>query len=130
MVSGWRNGGKENRDSGCTREQRGKTRYWLDRYHFVLSTLALGLKINFDQPIKWMEFQKLEEKTSILSPNTVLHSLHYSQESLRHVCFLQFSLTLSGHCTLMSTSSDRPLFSVKITCNAESNQRTDIVLIT
>ena len=31
-------------------------------------------------------------QTSIFSPNTVLHSLHYSQESLRHVCFLQFSL--------------------------------------
>ena len=36
----------------------GKTRHWLERYHFVVSTLALGLKINFDQPIKWMEFQK------------------------------------------------------------------------
>ena len=31
-------------------------------------------------------------QTSIFSPNTVFHSLHYSQESLRHVCFLQFSL--------------------------------------
>ena len=29
-------------------------------------------------------------QTSIFSPNTVFHSLHYSQESLRHVCFLQF----------------------------------------
>ena len=38
-------------------QQRGKTRNWLDRYHFVVSTLALGLKINFDQPIKLMEFQ-------------------------------------------------------------------------
>ena len=27
--------------------------------HIVMSTLALGLKINFDQPIKWMEFEKL-----------------------------------------------------------------------
>ena len=26
-----------------------------------LSTLTLGLKINFNQPIKWMEFQKLVE---------------------------------------------------------------------
>ena len=34
-----------------------KTRHWLKRYHFVVSTLALGLKINFYQPIKWMEFQ-------------------------------------------------------------------------
>ena len=24
---------------------------WLERYHFVVSTLALGLKINFDQPM-------------------------------------------------------------------------------
>ena len=39
----------------------GKTRHWLERYHFVVSTLALGLKINFNQPIKWMEFQKLAE---------------------------------------------------------------------
>ena len=31
-------------------------------------------------------------QTSIFSPNTVFHSLHYSQESLHHVCFLQFSL--------------------------------------
>ena len=31
-------------------------------------------------------------QTSIFSPNTVFHSLHYSQESLRHVCLLQFSL--------------------------------------
>ena len=31
-------------------------------------------------------------QTSIFSPTTVLHSLHYNQESLRHVCFLQFSL--------------------------------------
>ena len=37
----------------------GKTRHWLERYHFVVSTLALSLKINFDQSIKWMEFQKL-----------------------------------------------------------------------
>ena len=37
----------------------GKTRHWLERYHIVVSTLALDLKINFDQPIKWMEFQKL-----------------------------------------------------------------------
>ena len=37
----------------------GKTRDWLERYHFVVSTLALGLKINFDQPIKRMEFQTL-----------------------------------------------------------------------
>ena len=35
----------------------GKTRHWLERYHFVVSTLALGLKINFDQPVKWIEFQ-------------------------------------------------------------------------
>ena len=38
-------------------KQRGKTRHWLERYHFVVSTLALGLKINFDQPVKLMEFQ-------------------------------------------------------------------------
>ena len=38
-------------------QQRGKTRHWLERYHFVVSTLALGLKINFDQPIKLMKFQ-------------------------------------------------------------------------
>ena len=31
-------------------------------------------------------------QTSILSSNTVFRSLHPSQESLRHVCFLQFSL--------------------------------------
>ena len=31
-------------------------------------------------------------ETSIFSPNTVFHSFRYSQESLRHVCFLQFSL--------------------------------------
>ena len=31
-------------------------------------------------------------QTSIFSPNTMFHSLHYSQESLRHVCSLQFSL--------------------------------------
>ena len=42
-------------------KQRAKTRHWLERYHFVVSTLALGLKINFDQPIKWMEFQKLAD---------------------------------------------------------------------
>ena len=41
----------------CPIQQRGKTRHWLERYHFVVSTLALGLKINFDQPIKLMEFQ-------------------------------------------------------------------------
>ena len=41
-------------------------------------------------------------QTSIFSPNTVFRSLHYSQESLRHVCFLQFSLSLSGHCTFTS----------------------------
>ena len=29
---------------------------WSDTI-FVVSTLALGLKINFDHPIKWMEFQ-------------------------------------------------------------------------
>ena len=28
----------------------------LERYHFVVSTLVLGLQINFDQPIKWMDF--------------------------------------------------------------------------
>ena len=38
-------------------KQRGKTRHWLERYHFVVSTLALDLKINFDQPIRLMEFQ-------------------------------------------------------------------------
>ena len=38
-------------------QQNGKTRHWLERYHFVVSTLALGLKITFNQPIKWMEFQ-------------------------------------------------------------------------
>ena len=37
----------------------GKTRHWFQRYHIVVSTLALGLKINFDHPMKWMEFQKL-----------------------------------------------------------------------
>ena len=49
---------------GATGEQHivlgkteGKTRHWLERYHFVVSTLALGLKLNFDQPIKLMEFQ-------------------------------------------------------------------------
>ena len=49
-------------------------------YHFVVSTLALGLKINFDQPIKWMEFQKLAEIKWLLVNckqenirNTVLH---------------------------------------------------------
>ena len=31
-------------------------------------------------------------ETLIFSPNTVFHFLHYSQESLCHVCFLQFSL--------------------------------------
>ena len=31
-------------------------------------------------------------QTSIFSPSTVFHSLHYSQQSLHHVCFLQFSL--------------------------------------
>ena len=31
-------------------------------------------------------------QTSIFSPKTVFQFLHYSQESLRHVCFLQFSL--------------------------------------
>ena len=30
-------------------------------YRFVVSTLVLGLKINFDQPITSMEFQKLAE---------------------------------------------------------------------
>ena len=30
-------------------------------------------------------------QTSIFSPNAVFHSLYYSQEALRHVCFLQFS---------------------------------------
>ena len=30
-------------------------------------------------------------QTSIFSPNTVFHSLYYIQESLHHVCFLQFS---------------------------------------
>ena len=39
----------------------GEDRHWLERYHFVVSTLSLSLKINFDQPIKWMEFQKLAE---------------------------------------------------------------------
>ena len=42
-------------------QQNGKTRFWLERYHFVVSTLALGLKVNLDQSIKWMEFQKLAE---------------------------------------------------------------------
>ena len=42
-------------------QNEGKTRHWLERYHFVVSTLALGLKINFDQPIKWMELQKLAD---------------------------------------------------------------------
>ena len=41
----------------CNHETEGKTRHWLERYHFVVSTLALGLKINFDQPIRLMEFQ-------------------------------------------------------------------------
>ena len=31
-------------------------------------------------------------QASSFSPNIVFHSLHYSQESLCHVCFLQFSL--------------------------------------
>ena len=31
-------------------------------------------------------------QTSIFSPNIVFHSLHYSQQSLHHVYFLQFSL--------------------------------------
>ena len=31
-------------------------------------------------------------QTWIFSPNTVFHLSHYGQESLRHVCFLQFSL--------------------------------------
>ena len=39
------------------RTTEGKTRHWLERYHVVASTLALGFKIDFDQPIKWMEFQ-------------------------------------------------------------------------
>ena len=39
----------------------GKTRHWLERYHFVVSTLDLGLKINFGQPIKWIEFQNMAE---------------------------------------------------------------------
>ena len=42
-------------------QQRSKPRHWLERYHFVVSTLVLGLKIEFDQQIKWMEFQKLAE---------------------------------------------------------------------
>ena len=45
------------RKETSTKKQRGKTRHWLEQYHFVVSTLALGLKINFDQPIKVMEFQ-------------------------------------------------------------------------
>ena len=32
-------------------QQRSKPRHWLKRYHFVVSALALGLKIKFDQPI-------------------------------------------------------------------------------
>ena len=39
----------------------GKSRHWWEQYHFVVSTLALGLKINFGQPIEWMEFQRLAE---------------------------------------------------------------------
>ena len=39
----------------------GKTKHRLERYHLVVSTLTLGLKINFDQPIKWIEFQKVAE---------------------------------------------------------------------
>ena len=31
-------------------------------------------------------------KLRVLVPNTVFHPLHYGQESLHHVCFLQFSL--------------------------------------
>ena len=37
------------------KQQRGKTRHWLERYHFVVTTLALGLKINFDQPANQMD---------------------------------------------------------------------------
>ena len=33
-------------------------------------------------------------QTSIFSPNTVFHSLHYSQQSLQHVYFLQFFFDL------------------------------------
>ena len=43
--------------------------------------------------------------------NTVFHSLHYSQESLHHVCFLQFFFDLCPATALIHqslTSSNRP----------------------
>ena len=40
---------------------RGENQALVRAIHFVVSTLTLSLMINFDQPIKWMEFQKLAE---------------------------------------------------------------------
>ena len=49
-------------------------------------------------------------QTSIFSPNTVFHSLHYRQESLHHVYFLQFSLICPDTALLDESlkSSNRP----------------------
>ena len=52
---------RRDKDDAAFKNRGDKTRHWLERYHFMVSTLAFGLKINFDQPIKWMELQKLEE---------------------------------------------------------------------
>ena len=55
--------------------------------------------ISFIRAIKSSVLTMLIQK---ICHNTVLHSLHYSQEPLRHVCFLQFFLSLSDHCTFTS----------------------------
>ena len=71
-------------------QQRGKTSHWLERYHFVASTLVLGMKISFVQPLRWMEFQKLAETkwlpVMLYKREHAKHGVTYTRKSASSDC--------------------------------------------